>query len=97
MDIGVRNKQFRPHQVIPIMAINPAQEHFMSNLIRQKLIVAIDQFVYHGGGKKFMLFLPEGELHEISLLIVNIEIYSFGFLNFLYKKYEQTCLNKNEF
>ncbi len=51
-----------------IGAINPAQEHFMSNLIRQKLIVAIDQFVYRGGGKKFMLFLPEGELHEISLL-----------------------------
>ncbi|MDN3669240.1 MerR family transcriptional regulator [Echinicola jeungdonensis] len=51
-----------------IGAINPAQEHFMSNLIRQKLIVAIDEFVYHGGGRKFMLFLPEGELHEISLL-----------------------------
>ncbi|MBD8488691.1 MerR family transcriptional regulator [Echinicola sp. CAU 1574] len=51
-----------------IGAISPAQEHFISNLIRQKLIVAIDRYVYQGGGKKFMLFLPEGELHEISLL-----------------------------
>lgn len=49
-------------------AINPGQEHFMSNLVRQKLIVAIDGQYYKGGGKKFLLFLPEGELHEISLL-----------------------------
>ncbi|EOZ95974.1 Transcriptional regulator, MerR family [Indibacter alkaliphilus LW1] len=49
-------------------AINPAQEHFISNLVRQKLIVAIDGQIYKGGGKKFLLYLPEGELHEISLL-----------------------------
>lgn len=49
-------------------AINPSQEHFISNLVRQKLIVAIDGQLYKGGGKKFLLFLPEGELHEISLL-----------------------------
>ncbi|WP_186757055.1 MerR family transcriptional regulator [Echinicola salinicaeni] len=52
-------------------SITPAQEHFISNLIRQKLIVAIDKYVYQGGGKKFMLFLPEGELHEISLLFAS--------------------------
>ncbi|WP_373495405.1 MerR family transcriptional regulator [Aquiflexum sp.] len=49
-------------------AINPAQEHFMSNLIRQKLIVAIDAQVYKGGRKKFLLYLPDGEHHEISIL-----------------------------
>ena len=51
-------------------SINPAQEHFITNLIRQKLIVAIDgQFEPNQlNPKKFMLFLPEGELHEISLL-----------------------------
>lgn len=49
-------------------AINPAQEHFISNLVRQKLIVAIDGQVSKGAGKKFLLYLPEGELHEISLL-----------------------------
>lgn len=51
-------------------AINPAQEHFITNLIRQKLIVAIDgQFEPNRTNpKKFILYLPEGELHEISLL-----------------------------
>lgn len=59
-------------------AINPAQEHFISNLIRQKLIVAIDQQPNANGGKKFLLFLPEGELHEISLLFSNFLIKSSG-------------------
>lgn len=49
-------------------AINPAQEHFISNLVRQKLIVAIDGQVSRSNGKKFILYLPEGELHEISIL-----------------------------
>lgn len=50
--------------------VNPAQEHFISNLVRQKLIVAIDGQFNPGQeyGKKFLLFLPEGELHELSLL-----------------------------
>lgn len=51
-------------------AIHPAQEHFMTSLIRQKLIVAIDGQVAKltSQSKKFVLFLPEGELHELSLL-----------------------------
>jgi DNA-binding transcriptional MerR regulator len=50
--------------------INPAHEHFMSNLIRQKIIVAIDgQLVSSTNfNKKYLLFLPENELHEIGLL-----------------------------
>jgi MerR family transcriptional regulator, light-induced transcriptional regulator len=54
-------------------AINPAHEHFITNLVRQKLLVAIDgQFEdYSDTAKKFMLFLPDGELHEISLLFAN--------------------------
>lgn len=59
-------------------AVNPAQEHFISNLIRQKLIVAIDGQIPQGGGKKFLLFLPEGELHEISLLFASYLIKSKG-------------------
>lgn len=49
-------------------AINPAHEHFISNLVRQKLIVAIDGQMYRDNGRKFLLYLPEGELHEIGLL-----------------------------
>jgi methanogenic corrinoid protein MtbC1 len=54
-------------------SINPGQEHFVSNLIRQKLIVAIDgQYVSpNEHSKKFLLFLPEDELHELSLLFIN--------------------------
>lgn len=59
-------------------AINPAHEHFISNLVRQKLIVAIDGQVPNGDGKKFLLFLPEGELHEISLLFASYLIKSKG-------------------
>ncbi|MEB2783204.1 MerR family transcriptional regulator [Algoriphagus persicinus] len=59
-------------------AITPAQEHFISNLIRQKLIVAIDGEVGKGLGKTFMLFLPEGELHEISLLFSSYLIKKHG-------------------
>ena len=51
-------------------AITPAQEHFISNLVRQKIIVAIDgQLVSSENfNKKYLLYLPEGELHEMSLL-----------------------------
>lgn len=51
--------------------INPAQEHFISNLIKQKLMVAIDSIPYHknNGQETFLLFLPEWELHELGLLI----------------------------
>lgn len=59
-------------------AINPAHEHFISNLVRQKLIVAIDGQVPSSTGKKFLLFLPEGELHEISLLFASYLIKSKG-------------------
>lgn len=49
--------------------ITPAQEHFISNLIRQKMIVAIDGLpIPPKTSKKALLFLPEGELHELGLL-----------------------------
>ncbi len=50
--------------------VSPAQEHFISNLIRQKIIVEIDKL---GMGtpvsnKLALLFLPNNELHEMGLL-----------------------------
>jgi DNA-binding transcriptional MerR regulator len=51
--------------------INPAQEHLVSNLIRQKLIVAIDKVESDVKiDKSVLLFLPEGEFHELGLLFV---------------------------
>jgi DNA-binding transcriptional MerR regulator len=54
-------------------SINPAQEHFISHLIRQKVIVAIDaQYpAIEADAAKYMMFLPENELHELSLLFAN--------------------------
>ena len=51
--------------------INPAQEHLVTNIIRQKLIVGIETIVPHTQPvKTALLFLPEGEYHEIGLLYV---------------------------
>jgi MerR family transcriptional regulator, light-induced transcriptional regulator len=54
-------------------SIHPAQEHFVSNLIRRKLNVAIDGQLPADkkSSARFLLYLPEGELHEIGLLFSN--------------------------
>lgn len=54
-------------------SIGPAQEHFITNLIRQKIIVAIEGQVIrlNANSKKYILYTPEGELHEIPLLFAN--------------------------
>lgn len=56
-----------------IGTINAAQEHFISNLMRQKLITAIDGQLpaAREDAKTFMLFLHESELHELGLLFYN--------------------------
>ena len=61
-------------------AINPAREHFVSNLIRQKVIVAIDSLYVSNdnSNRKYLLFLPEGELHELTLLFTHYLIKSRG-------------------
>jgi MerR family transcriptional regulator, light-induced transcriptional regulator len=51
--------------------INPAQEHFVTNIIRQKLIVGIDSVITPVKvNKSVLLFLPEGEYHELGLLFM---------------------------
>lgn len=61
-------------------SLNPAYEHFITNLIRQKLFVACDNQPKNlqPNGKKFMLFLPANEPHEIGLLFANYLIRSRG-------------------
>ena len=47
----------------------PACEHFISNIIKQKLFSAIDSLSPAISSKKsWLLFLPENEFHEIGLL-----------------------------
>jgi DNA-binding transcriptional MerR regulator len=51
--------------------INPAQEHIVSNIIRQKIICGIEHLpMPFRTGPEFLLFLPEGEFHEMGLLYV---------------------------
>ena len=54
-------------------SIRPVQENFMSYLIRQKLIVALDHLPWTLGKnvKKYLLYLPEGETQELSLLFMH--------------------------
>ncbi len=62
-------------------SINPAQEHFITNLIRQKLITAIEGLPNPASpdAKTFLLFLPEREMHELGLLFYNYLIKKNGF------------------
>ena len=50
-------------------ALEPAAEHFISNLVRQKLFTVIDSLPAAKTNKdSWLLFLPENEFHEIGLL-----------------------------
>lgn len=63
-----------------IGSIHPSHEHFASNIIKQKLYVAIDGNVgrYAENRKRFLLFLPENEQHSIGLLFANYILRSRG-------------------
>jgi len=60
--------------------ITPAHEHFISNLIRQKIIVSIATLPLPSkSGIRALLFLPENELHEIALLFYHYVCKKYGF------------------
>ncbi|WP_343303205.1 MerR family transcriptional regulator [Chitinophaga niabensis] len=57
----------------------PAQEHFAANIIRKKLMVAIDGLdLPKEEDEKFLLFLPEGEFHEVPLLFTQYMLKKHG-------------------
>ena len=59
--------------------INPAQEHLVSNIIRQKLIVGTEGAAsLLKVDKTGLLFLPEGEFHELGLLFIQYLLKSRG-------------------
>ncbi|MBP9098099.1 MAG: MerR family transcriptional regulator [Ferruginibacter sp.] len=59
--------------------INPAQEHLVTNLVRQKLIVGIEGVSTSiKVNKTVLLFLPEGEYHELGLLFMYFILKSRG-------------------
>jgi DNA-binding transcriptional MerR regulator len=64
--------------------INPAQEHLVTNIVRQKLIVGIEGITTPlKSTKSLLLFLPEAEYHEIGLLFMYYLLKSRG-VNVIY-------------
>ena len=52
--------------------VHPVQEHLVTNIIRQKLIVGIEgAFTHVTAAKTVLLYLPEGEYHELGLLYIS--------------------------
>lgn len=58
--------------------IIPSQEHFISNLVRQKIIAATEELTITSGTEPWILFLPEDEFHELGILVANYLIRSSG-------------------
>ncbi len=55
--------------------VRPVHEKFISNLIRRKIMCAIDQvppLANHAEAKKFLLYTPEGESQELTLLFMHL-------------------------
>lgn len=59
----------------------PAHEHFISNLIAQKIQTNTEKLQYSisDSNKTFVLFLPENEIHELGLMYLNYELVLRGY------------------
>jgi len=69
-------------------SIFPAQEHYVTSILRQKLIAETDKLGFDNlNGMTILFFLPDGELHEMSLL----------FYAFLAKKYGYNIVYLGQF
>jgi len=61
--------------------INIAHEHFISHLIKQKVLVNLEKVQYQettNNDKVYVLFLPENEMHDLGLLFLNYELLKKG-------------------
>ncbi|NRD22404.1 MerR family transcriptional regulator [Winogradskyella litoriviva] len=61
--------------------ISPAHEHFISALIRQKLLINIEKIQSQQtstSNKTYVLYLPENEIHELGLMFINYKLISLG-------------------
>jgi DNA-binding transcriptional MerR regulator len=59
--------------------LTPVQEHFASCIIKRKLMAAIDALPLPTKKKTFLLLLPPGEYHDVSLLLANYLVKSKGY------------------
>ena len=61
-------------------SLRPVHEHFISNLIYQKIVLnsALIPITDNSSDEVYILFLPEGEIHEIGLLFLDYYLKSKG-------------------
>jgi len=62
--------------------ITPAHEHFVSYLIKQKLLIATEKVQKEQptrSDKTFVLYLPMNEVHELGLMYLNYELLFHGY------------------
>ncbi|MBR77296.1 MAG: hypothetical protein CMD36_05175 [Flavobacteriales bacterium] len=60
--------------------INPAHEHFLSENIRRKLSNETEKIkIQKDRNREWVLFLPENEFHDISLMFTNYILKSYGY------------------
>lgn len=62
--------------------ITPAHEHFISYLIKQKLLIETEKLQIlepTNDEKVFVLYLPSNEIHELGLMYLNYEILNHGY------------------
>lgn len=61
-------------------AVFPAQEHYVSTIFRQKLIAEVDKLgIVHSRPETILFFLPEKEMHEMSLLFYSYLAHKMGY------------------
>lgn len=62
--------------------ITPAHEHFLTVLIRQKILINTEKIQatqVNSSKKTFVLYLPENEIHELGLMFINHQLVSYGY------------------
>ncbi|MBF8151320.1 MerR family transcriptional regulator [Winogradskyella sp. F6397] len=62
--------------------ITPAHEHFISQLIRQKILINTEKLQEnqnYNSDKTFVLYLPDNEIHDIGLTYINHEVIRHGY------------------
>ncbi len=62
--------------------ISPSHEHFITSLIKQKILINTEKIQHLEPTNKnriFVLYLPENEIHEIGLLYLNYEVVLHGY------------------
>lgn len=90
-----------------VNSITPAHEHFIVNLIKQKIFINIERLQLASPtnlGRVFVLYLPMNEIHELGLLYLHFELLLHGYqsiylgqsvpvsnLNDVQKVYDSIC------